>query len=53
MKIRLLDREGNLLRETDMAPERSMIAPGTNVKFEIDIDAPPQNVKQVLAYFEK
>lgn len=53
MKIRLLDREGNLLRETDMAPERSMIAPGTNVKFEINIDAPPQNVKQVLAYFEK
>ena len=41
------------MRETDMAPERSMIAPGTNVKFEINIDAPPQNVKQVLAYFEK
>lgn len=53
MKIRLLDREGKLLRETDMAPERNMIAPGTNVKFEIDIDAPPQNVKQVLAYFEE
>lgn len=53
LKIRLLDQEGNLLQETEMYPERSMIAPNSNIKLEVSIEQPPENVKQVSAYFAK